>query len=856
MAIGKVVGESVIGNSSQTKADLTNDVSVSTALPTGKPSQALVISIGAALLVSAGLLYAATLSAVMTGAYIGGLLVLLLGAVAAERFTKEPASSEIAAPDWSVTVAAIETKDGGLGEAIAITDRANRLVCANQNYLRAFGTENAPPMLDAERPALEALNKAARSAWRDGEGAIEELEDTKLRQWSVRATRAGRGEDHLIWRFERSIVPSEGEALQMDLTGPFGALLSRAGIEAAVTNADGTILNVGAGFAERAVGDASATLVGQSLVSYLRADERERIYFAREGRNGTPQTLIDVPLSEPGLAGSAPSAEDGATLMLLVDSGVGIGSGWDGSAQAGVAQLEALLAQLPLGLAMTDRDGRFLFGNEAFLRSVGMAGSDLPAFPTDLVVREDKAPLSDAVRRHGRGPASQGDMAVRLTSQRDDPVSMGLAGVRGLGEAAVLLSLADSSEETQLKRQVAQATKMQAVGQLAGGVAHDFNNVLTAIIGTCDLMLLRHTPGDSDYDDIQQIRANSNRAASLTRQLLAFSRQQTLRPEILQLPDVVSEVGPLIKRLLGEKIDYHVQHDRNLGPVRADPQQLEQVIMNLAVNARDAINTNGAHGRSGNDGAKGRISLLTRSVKSHEVVKLGSEILPADDYTVLIVQDNGGGIPAEVLPKLFEPFFTTKELGKGTGLGLSTVYGIVKQSGGFIFADNATSNSGRLMGARFTIYFPVHAGEAPQRRKPVVPEPSSDWSAGGRVLLVEDEDMVRAVAERALARAGYQITACSDGEDGLEAIQKDSNFDIVVSDVVMPGMDGPAMVRAIRKDHPGIPVLFMSGYAEEALRKDIDVPNMHFLPKPFSVAAITEKVATVMQQAKASKGSE
>ena len=406
----------------------------------------------------------------------------------------------------------------------------------------------------------------------------------------------------------------------------------------------------------------------------------------------------------------------------------------------------------------------------------------------------------------------------------------------------MLLSLADSSEETQLKRQVAQATKMQAVGQLAGGVAHDFNNVLTAIIGTCDLMLLRHTPGDSDYDDIQQIRANSNRAASLTRQLLAFSRQQTLRPEILQLPDVVSEVGPLIKRLLGEKITYYVQHDRDLGPVRADPQQLEQVIMNLAVNARDAIQSNG-HGA-------GRISLLTRSMQAKEVVRLGSEILPAADYTVLIVQDTGGGIPQNVLPKLFEPFFTTKEQGKGTGLGLSTAYGIVKQSGGFIFADNVTdSASGKTTGARFTVYFPVHRGEAPKRREAPTPV-SSDWSVGGKILLVEDEDMVRAVAERALTRAGYEVTACPGGEEGLEAIANGGEFDLVVSDVVMPGMDGPAMVRAIRKELPDMPVLFMSGYAEEQLRKDIAIPDMHFIAKPFSVSAISDKVGGVMRAVK------
>ena len=207
-------------------------------------------------------------------------------------------------------------------------------------------------------------------------------------------------------------------------------------------------------------------------------------------------------------------------------------------------------------------------------------------------------------------------MAVRLKGQPDEPVSIGLAGVRGLGEAAVLLSLADTTEETRLKRQVAQATKMQAVGQLAGGVAHDFNNVLTAIIGYCDLMLLRHIPGDSDYDDIQQIKANSNRAASLTRQLLAFSRQQTLQPEIIQLPDVISEVGQLLKRLLGARITLRTHHDRELGPVRADPRQLEQVIINLAVNARDAIQTQGG------PQASGILSFATRRVASADIRRM------------------------------------------------------------------------------------------------------------------------------------------------------------------------------------------------------------------------------------------
>ncbi|HSF13606.1 MAG TPA: ATP-binding protein, partial [Erythrobacter sp.] len=709
------------------------------------------------IVVSAIILFVATQSWLVALAFVLASAVLLGGVAVLDRMRAEPAGESAAAPDWSVTVAAIERK----GEAIAITDRANRMVCANSLFTQHFGVSAAPPALPFERAEREAVTLLARNAWRDGSASIDTIAGADEQEWQIIATRAGRGDDYLIWRLKPIVRVTTADLGALDLAGPFGKMLSRAGIETAITTSDGVIRAVSAGFAERAAGDERATLVGQDFVSFLRSDERDRIFFAREGRGGTPQTLVDIPLVNPEERVTTPGPDEATSLMLLIDSGVGIGGGWDGAAQAGVAQLDALLAQLPLGLAMTDRDGRFLFGNDAFLRSVGREGRGLPPFPTDLVVREDKAAISDSVRRHGRGPATSGDVAVRLVNSPEEPVSLGLAGVRGLGEAAVLLSLADSSQENQLRRQVAQATKMQAVGQLAGGVAHDFNNVLTAIIGTCDLMLLRHIPGDSDYDDIQQIRANSNRAAALTRQLLAFSRQQTLRPEIIQLPDVVSEVSPLIKRLLGEKITYYVQHDRNLGPVRADPQQLEQVIMNLAVNARDAIQSRGQ--------GVGRISLFTRALHATQVIQLGSEVLPAADYTVLIVQDTGGGIPPHVLPKLFEPFFTTKEQGKGTGLGLSTAYGIVKQSGGFIFADNITDKAGHPTGARFTVYFPVHRGEMPKKRAPA-PLVSSDWSAGGKVLLVEDEDMVRIVAERALARAGYTVTPCANGEEGLAAI--------------------------------------------------------------------------------------
>ena len=800
----------------------------------GSRGMADTLAVAAAVLASIAMIRLATGSTAVTLAYAGGLVVLALTAFAAARRRATPTdTAESTFPDWSVTVAAIEQP----GLAIAITDRANRLVCANAAYELWFGSSHAPPRVPVDGVSADHLARAARAAWREGESDPVTVSD-EHQSWTASAQRAGRGDDYLIWRFAPVVRAEPLVTVGKYITGSFGRILSAAGIEVALVGPDGAIRAATAGFARRAAGDENASMAGQDFVALLRSDERDRIYFAREGRKGTPQTLVNVPLVDPD-QGEEAKAGDAPMLMLLLDSGVGLG-GWSAEARGQTPQLEALLEQLPLGLAMTDRDGHFLFANPAFRRAAGVNGK-MPPYPSDLVVRQDKTALSDAVRRYGQGPASSGDIAVRLRAEPDDPVSLGLAGVRGLGEAAVLLSLADTTEETPLKRQVAQATKMQAVGQLAGGVAHDFNNVLTAIIGYCDLMLLRHTPGDSDYDDIQQIKANSNRAASLTRQLLAFSRQQTLRPEVIQLPDVISEVNQLLKRLLGAKITLKTHHDRDLGPIRADPRQLEQVIVNLAVNARDAIQARGG------EQATGTLTFSTRRISASDVRRTGSEIIPAGDYTVLIAEDTGGGIPPENLPKIFEPFFTTKELGKGTGLGLSTVYGIVKQSGGFIFADNVVGSDGKVKGARFTIYLPVHHVSEEELRKAETEEEQREWSGGGRILLVEDEDMVRAVAERALTRQGYTVVTAADGDEGVEAVRKNPDFDLVVSDVVMPSMDGPAMAREIRHLAPGLPVLFMSGYAEEQLRREIDMEQMHFIPKPFSVQQIAAKVGEVLR---------
>jgi len=789
--------------------------------------QAAMWPAAAALIVVTALLWLVFHEGVVVLSFLGG--VAVLGALALKLGADAQARPvpALAQPDWSVTVAAMERPD----TAVAVVDRAGRLVCASSLWESWFSLAHAPLAPGLDGPSQAAMQEAARQALRDGAAGAVALRDGSGRQWQASVKRCGRAEDFLIWQAGAVVRVDPLAQVAQAVTGAAGALFAEAGFAAALVSPEGRVHAANEAFLHHAGTQADFALL-------LTQDEHARVYWASDSHRTRPLIVYCLPLA---------GGEQAPALMLLVEHGQGVGAA--GMTAGAAPHLEALLAPLPLGLAMADRDGRLLFANAAFMRAAGHEGEAPPVWPIDLVVREDKAALADAVRRFAQGAVISGDVAVRLAAQPEDPVTMSLAGVRGLGEAAVLLSLIDTTEEARLKRQVAQATKMQAVGQLAGGVAHDFNNVLTAIIGTCDLMLLRHTPGDSDYDDIQQIRASSNRAASLTRQLLAFSRQQTLRPEVLQLPDIVSEISQMLRRLIGEKIVLEVHHDRQLGPVRADPTQLEQVIVNLVVNARDAMQDYSA--KVGGDGA-GRLVLATRRVAAGDVRALRSDILPIADYTALIVEDTGGGIPADILGKIWEPFFTTKEQGRGTGLGLSTVYGIVKQSGGFIFAENVAGADGRVSGARFTVYLPVHHGAeaAPQRAA----ESAAAWAGGGDILLVEDEDAVRMVAERALLRAGYQVTCARDGEDGLAEVRERLGgggpmFDLVLSDVVMPAMDGPAMARAIRKLAPGVPLLFMSGYAEEQLRREIDIENMHFMPKPFSVGQIAGKVAEVLAEA-------
>jgi two-component system cell cycle sensor histidine kinase/response regulator CckA len=694
-------------------------------------------------------------------------------------------------------------------EPVAITDADGGLLVANSAYRERFERAGSPLGLGEDDDAAALLGTVQAMAVRDGAGCVAGVK-TSGGSIAVEVERVGARHDLLLWRFPDAPAADSMTLAAQRVAGDTGERLGRAGILAVLVDSRGRLVAANRPFTDRAVGpvEPSADLRFDDLV---QVGEEGDFRLVAEGEAARAMRAVHLPLDG--------RRNDGAGTFLLLD-------GVDPIAMSSSAHLQALLDILPIGLALVDRDGRFLTMNDAFRAAAGLQNKVRPVYPGDLVVKEDKGAVADAVRRNARGPAMSGDLAVRLSHNPKEPVALTIAGLRGLGDAAVLLLLKDNSEEAKLKRQVAQATKMQAVGQLAGGVAHDFNNILTAIIGHCDLMLMRHTPGDSDYDDIQQIRSNSNRAAGLTRQLLAFSRQQTLRPQVLQLPDVVAEVSHLLKRLLGETVKLVVKHGRNLGPIRADPGQLEQVIVNLAVNARDAMAATGG----------GTLTIQTYAVRADQVAELGSDILPIADYSALSVTDTGCGIPANVLGKVFEPFFTTKEVGKGTGLGLSTVYGIVKQSGGFIFADSKID-----VGTRFIIYLPAHSVEEKQgkSKRSAKAEASELWGTG-TVLLVEDEAMVRTVAERSLTRHGYTVITANNGEEALEIINRGDEIALLISDVVMPMMDGPTMVREARKSRPELPVLFMSGYAEEQLRNSIDIENVAFLPKPFSVQALAE----------------
>ena len=498
------------------------------------------------------------------------------------------------------------------------------------------------------------------------------------------------------------------------------------------------------------------------------------------------------------------------------------------------AQLQRLFETAPFGIATVSADGTIASSNAAFMRMFLTDGRDAPANISDLVPStadgHASAELSKALLRAYSGRAGATPVEVFL-GPRDELARriyvspLGAAGRAGQG---AILYVIDSTEQKALELKFAQSHKMEAVGQLAGGVAHDFNNVLTAIIGFSDLLLQTHRPTDPAYRDIMNIKSSANRAAGLVRQLLAYSRRQTLQAEVLELGEVITDLSALLNKALGERIALKILPGRDLWHVKADKTQFEHVVINLAVNARDAMP----------DG--GTLTVRTRNISERESLKLSNLGVTVGEYLLVEVEDNGVGIPSDVIGRIFEPFFTTKEVGKGTGLGLSTVYGIVKQTGGYIFAESEVGK-----GTTFRIYLPRHHGDedvvAPKKEKKE--QRAADLTGTGRVLLVEDEEVVRNFAARALKRQGYKVLEASTGVEALEVMEKHKGkIDIVVSDVVMPEMDGPTLLKELRKTNPDLKIIFVSGYPNDAFKAALGDENFAFLPKPFSLPQLAAKV--------------
>jgi two-component system cell cycle sensor histidine kinase/response regulator CckA len=514
---------------------------------------------------------------------------------------------------------------------------------------------------------------------------------------------------------------------------------------------------------------------------------------------------------------------------LVVPQGASNGA----TAEADI-RMSRLIAAIPIGVAEVGEDGVLRQANMAFL-----------ALSPQM---QRGNPLAAAVAEAERAALAQGIAQAMATEAEPVSVDATLAGTTtrtvqfvftrlAAGDETAAVFAVDKTESMALEVQLAQSQKMQAVGQLASGIAHDFNNVLTPIIGFADLLLAKMRPTDPAFADVMNIKQNANRAANLVRQLLAFSRKQTLQPRVHSLSEAMSDLGNLLGRVLGEKVGLKISHGRDLGLVLVDIHQFEQVIINLAVNARDAM----ANG--------GTLTVRTYNVSEEESRNIKADLMPPAEYVAVEVEDTGSGIPPDILNKIWEPFFSTKEVGKGTGLGLSTVYGIIKQTGGFIFVDSAVGK-----GTTFRIFLPRHYPRAVASAAPVgdaAPRQAAraDHTGKGRILLVEDEDAVRAFAVRALTSRGYTVIEADSGESGLAVIESDDKgFELILSDVVMPEMDGPTLLRELRKRGIKTRVIFVSGYAEDAFEKNLEgQTDFAFLPKPFSLKQLVEKVKEVME---------
>jgi two-component system, cell cycle sensor histidine kinase and response regulator CckA len=768
----------------------------------------------------------------------------------------------------------------GSAEGTVICDAKGRIVYANHAYAKLTGAQGSTDVrsiesiLSGDADAPEVIYRLSQKL-RDGVGGIEEFRLSKplgaasgeqSRWYRLRARAlalADQKEPLSAWQIsDISSERAEQEKFFRDLQDAIDHLdhapagFFSADAKGAITYINSTLAEwLGIDLVQFQSGTVDVADIvagdGMALIDSVRAEPGAvktaviDLDLAKRNGQALPVRFYQrVQASKDGTTGSI------RTIVLNRSDGASPPS----DAAASEMRFTRFFNSAPMAIAAVDRAGRVLRTNARFLKTfagiVDRQAVDLHVKLDTLIHERDRALFSQKLDLAMAGQADIAPLESVLPSDEARHLRVYFNAVAdGAEEAAdeaAFVYAVETTEQKALEAQMAQSQKMQAVGQLAGGIAHDFNNVLTAVIMSSDLLLSNHnSASDPSFQDIMNIKQNANRAAALVRQLLAFSRKQTLRPEVLSLTDVLADLRMLLTRLAGHNVKLKLDHGRDLWPIRADVGQLEQVIVNLIVNARDAMPD------------RGEISVRSRNLPQAECAGLTyRELVPAD-YVLIEVEDNGSGIPADIREKIFEPFFTTKEVGKGTGLGLSMVYGIVKQTGGFIYLE---SEEGK--GTIFRIFLPRHtpsasaaASDAAAEARSVQKAPENGSSSAARdlsgsaiVLLVEDEDSVRMGGVRALQSRGYTVHEAASGVEALEVLEAlGGKVDIIVSDVVMPEMDGPTLLRELRKKYTDIKFIFVSGYAEDAFAKNLpEDAKFGFLPKPFSLKQLASAVKDML----------
>lgn len=792
--------------------------------------------------------------AILAGLAVVGVFCLFAGAVGILHFGQRAARNDIA-----------KSFLDNLPSGTLITDNSGRVLYANEAYRSLVGLEEGAAVPAPDRAfagnvhLAEPIFRLTRAA-QQGRALSEEFRIPPLGEsyeepglaprWfriSVRAMpshpESDRGAPLTVWGVEEITEERQNQEASFEKIQQAIAYLDHAPAGFFTADAQGNIEYLNATLAQWLGLDLSDLATRRlKLDEIMSRDGAALLAGAGRERASSPITRkFDLDLVK----------ADGTTLPVRILHRLPRGgqAGWaqalvlnraPGEAvEAGAAELRftRLFQASPIAIATLDRQGQISAANAAFARLFGQAvegkanGKSVKVAIGSLIDDEGQGALANALELAAGGQGLIEPIDFTLQADKEKSGRLYLSPVEQVdGENDIAIAYAvDTTEQRALELQIAQSQKMQAIGQLAGGIAHDFNNMLTAIIGFSDFLLQNHRPTDPAFKDIMNIKQNANRAAGLVRQLLAFSRQQTLRPQVLQPGELVSELSALLSRLLGENIELQLEQSRDLWPVKADQHQLEQVIINLAVNARDAMP----------DG--GKLAIHTANVSERRSRELGQRHLEPGEYVLIEVTDTGTGMPPEVIQKIFDPFFSTKEVGRGTGLGLSTVYGIVKQTGGYIFAE---SEEGK--GTSMKVYLPRHIA-APEEipvEKPEKKESAKDLTGRGTVLLVEDEDAVRSFAARALGQRGYKVFEAGTGAEALEVFQEQNGeVDLVVSDVVMPEMDGPTLMKELRATHPDLKIIFMSGYAEDAFKRNLDENEAFmFLQKPFDLKSLAAAV--------------